>query len=238
MNDQSNINTLNNFNSFIQQASQTIACGTECQKQKKSELLKKLYLDAQTNLATAPNQLETAAKNYYTFTQGETGYNEYIESDLTAKANAIATMFKDNFVKDTSKCNAEINNYDGLLMNYQNVLELYLKYIKENNELANKLKDETSDILTNERKTYYQDQGIASLQFYYSKILIFIYILTVIVFAGSIFFYPSKYNWKFRLGIFIILLGLPFISTKLLYFVIYLFYKLYDLLPKNMHLTE
>jgi len=237
MSDQSNVNTLNNFNSFIQQASQTIMCGTECQKQKTSDQLKKLYLDAQTNLTTAPNQLAVAEKNYFTFSQGESGYNDYNNSNLTEKATEIANLFKANFIKDVINCNSEIENYAGLSVNYENVLELYLKYIKENVELVKDLKNDTSDILTNERKTYYQDQGIESLNFYYSYILKFIYILTVVVFLFSNFFYTSQYNWKIRLSMFVALAVLPFISTRLLSLVIYAFYKIYDLFPKNIHLT-
>uniref|UniRef100_A0A6C0EQ30 Transmembrane protein n=1 Tax=viral metagenome TaxID=1070528 RepID=A0A6C0EQ30_9ZZZZ len=237
MTDQCNISTLNNFNSFIQQATQTIVCGPECQKQKKTEELQKLYLDAQANVQSAPNQLDISRKNFYIFTKGESGYNEYLDSTLSEKGTEIANLFKENFNEQVIKCNTEIDTYNSLSINYKNVLELYLKYVKENNELLKKIKDETSDVLTNERKTFYQDQGISSLKFYYSYILGFIYILTVVVFVVSNFIYTSQYSWKIRLVIFILLSALPFISTMVLSFVIYLIYKLYNLLPKNVHLT-
>ena len=64
-----------------------------------------------------------------------------------------------------------------------------LKPIKKNwilyiNKLTKKLKDESNDILTNERKTSYQDQGIDNLKFYYDIFLkssskIFIYVSSI-----------------------------------------------------------
>lgn len=54
--------TLDKLNSLISQASDTISCDANCQQQRKADQLKQKYLDAQTNLASAPNQLNTAQK--------------------------------------------------------------------------------------------------------------------------------------------------------------------------------
>ena len=58
---------VNNFNSFIQAASQQIACGTDCQQQQTAEQLKNTYLTAQSNLTLARPQYDIAKKNYYVY---------------------------------------------------------------------------------------------------------------------------------------------------------------------------
>ena len=50
------------LNNLILQASQTISCDSTCQKEKTQEDLKKKYLDAQMNEASASNQVQTAKK--------------------------------------------------------------------------------------------------------------------------------------------------------------------------------
>ena len=75
MSDSSNFN-INDFNNFVSQANQAITCGPSCMEKEKSQQLEKNYLDAETNVASAPQQLFTAKKEYISYTQGESGYNE------------------------------------------------------------------------------------------------------------------------------------------------------------------
>jgi len=227
---------INNINAFLKQASQVISCDQNCQQQKKANELKQIYLDSETNLKSAPNQVQVAKQNYISFTQGNLAYNNLQNEELQTKAESIANIFQKNFDQDIKEINLEIDTYNGLLINLKNVIELYLNYKKENRELEQELKDETSDVLTNERKTYYEDQGIDSLKYYY-YILLVIYVIFVLGFGLSSFIYPSVFTWKIKLILFILFCGLPFISTWILSTFIYLIYKLYDLLPKNVHLS-
>jgi hypothetical protein len=113
---------------------------------------------------------------------------------------------------------------------------LYLKYKKENLELSKEFKNSSSDVLTNERKTYYENQGIDSLSFVYYYVLFIIYVIFVIGYLITAIFYQSQINWKYRVLYFILLFILPFISTWILEYIIYIIYYIYNLLPKNIHL--
>ena len=156
---------INNLNSFIQQASQTIMCDSQCQRNKLTEKLKQKYLDAKQNLSSADYNLELAEKNYVTFAKGELAYNELRDQQLHKKAELITNKFENNFDLEANNIKTQINSYDGLLINFKNVVDLFLNYKKENIELLKEIKDDTNDVLTNERKTYYQDQGIENLNF-------------------------------------------------------------------------
>ena len=230
-------NSLDQFNSLMTQASQAMSCDSECQRKKTAEDLKKKYLNAQTTLATADEQVTTSKKNYMVFTDGTPAYNVYLDKTLESKATQIATEFKTKFTEDSGKFVSGIKTYNGLLINLENVVELYTKYKLDNLKLFKQLKDDTSDVLTNERKTYYQDQGIDTLKFFYSYFLITIYAICVIVFGLSSFVFPSNFEWKIRVGILVGLIVLPFICTWILAFIVNSLHKIYSVLPKNTHLS-
>jgi len=228
-------NDLDKFNSMIDQATDAITCDSNCQKQRSSDELKNKYLNAQTNLASAPNQLQTAKKNYVLFTQGQIRYDEQVEINLIKKAKVLASFYSENFNKEYQNIFTNIETYSGLLTNLRNVFDLYVKYKKENSELQKKIKKDSNDILTNERKTYYQDEGIDNLKFYYYYFLIVIYVICVVAFGIFNFFYPSQISWKIRLAMFIVLIILPFISTWILGKIVAMIYNIYGVFPTNVH---
>ena len=226
---------MNKFNTLISQASDAVLCNSECRKQRETDKLKQNYLNSQTNLASAPNQVQVAQKNYVTFTEGPSGYNDLLDNQLQEKAQEITDTFTEYFVSDSKEITTQIDTYEGLLINFKNVAELYLKYKKENVQLMKDLKDETNDVLTNERKTYYEDQKIDGLKGFYFYILLAIYIICLIGFILFTIMYPSQTTWKVKLASFIGFILLPFFSTWILGNIIYLIYKLYDMLPKNVY---
>jgi len=230
----SNQMDMNKFNTLISQASDAILCNSECRKQREADKLKQKYLNSQTNLASASNQLQVAQKNYVTFTQGASGYNDLLDNQLQEKAQEISLKFTENFHTDSQAIKTQIETYQGLLINFKNVAELYLKYKKENVQLIKDLKDETNDVLTNERKTYYEDQKIDGLKGIYFYFLLTIYIICLIGFIIFSLMY-SQSNWKVKLASIIGFIALPFFSTWILGKIIYLIYKVYDMLPKNVY---
>lgn len=231
----SNQNDMNKFNTLISQASDAIMCNSECRKQRETDKLKQNYLNSKTNLSSASNQVQVAQKNYVTFTQGDSGYNDLVNNELEEKATQIADAFTSKFTADSTKIQTQIDTYKGLLLNVKNVADLYFKYKKENVKLIKDLKNESNDVLTNERKTFYEDQKIDGLNGFYSYFLLTIYVICVICFGIFSIIYPSQTNWKIKLATFIGFILLPFFSTWILGKIIYLIYTLYELLPKNVY---
>jgi lipopolysaccharide export LptBFGC system permease protein LptF len=235
------MNNLQSFNldsiqSFIEQANQTLACDSQCQQKKKAEELKQAYLDSQTNKDTANYQVQVAQKNYVTFTEGELKYNELNTAQWQEKAQKRVETYESAFDKQVDQTESQIKSYSGLLLNMKNVLDLYQKYKTENTDLYNQWKNQRSNILTNERKTYYEDQGIQQLSFYYSYILIILYMVCLLCYAAFSFWYPSLYSWKIRAVVFLLLCLLPWVSSWLLNVLLTITNSLIGWLPKNTHL--
>ena len=227
--------TMHKFNNLIRKASDAVICDSACQHARKSEELKQIYINSQANLASAPTQVYNAQKNYITFADGQPTYNKIHKEELQQQAENMSDTFSTKFKEEANITNIQIDSYDVLLLNFKNVFELFRKYKKENVELLLELKNETNDVLTNERKTFYEDQQIDGLKYFYYNILIGIYIICVICFAAFSLLYPSQNSFKTRLFILIALIALPFVSSWILGHIIYLIYSIYELLPKNVY---
>ena len=234
MNSQQNYN-LDKFNSMIDQATQAISCGPDCQNQQTSEQLKQDYLNAQTNLATAPNNVYVSRKNYIVYDEGQPAYDELINTELSQQAQSLSSYYQTSFNSECQNINFNIETYSGLLINLKNVFDLHFKYKMDNTEMLKQLKDETNDILTNDRKTYYQDQGIDNLNLYYHYFFLLIYIIVVLCYLVYNFMYTSQLSVLVRGIIFVLMILLPFFSTWILEKIVAVIYDVYNWLPKNMH---
>ena len=230
-----NKNNLDKFNSMIDKATVAISCDSECQRQQKDEELKQAYLNAQTNLATAPNNVYVSRQNYVVFDQGQPAYDELIDGELLQQAQQLSSYYKINFTDESQNIIFNTNTYSGLLINLKNIFDLFLKYKEENIKLFKQLKDETNDVLTNDRKTYYQDQGIDNLKFYYHYFFLLIYIITILAYIIYNVMYPSQFSILLRIIFLALMILLPFISTWILGKIIGIIYAIYNLLPKNAH---
>ena len=228
-------NNLDKFNSMIDKATVAISCDSECQRQQKDEELQQAYLNAQINLATAPNNVYVSRQNYVVFDQGQPAYDELIDSELLQQAQKLTSYYQNNFTNESQNIIFNINTYSGLLINLKNIFDLFLKYKEENIKLFKQLKDETNDVLTNDRKTYYQDQGIDNLKFYYHYFFLLIYIITVLAYIIYNFMYPSQISILLRVLFLALMVLLPFISTWILGKIISIIYDIYNWLPKNAH---
>jgi hypothetical protein len=224
------------FNSFIQAASQQISCGSECQKEKKAKELKDKYLNAEANLSLAEPQYQISKKEYYSYVNGQDSYNQMLEEEESSRADKITEKINDKITTTINNINSLLQTYDGLLINFRNVLDLFRQYKKENRFLEQKLKDESNDVLINNRKTYYEDQNISSLNSIYYYILLIIYIIVVICFIIFSLIYPSTISLKIKLLLLVVFIALPFISTFILGKIIEFIYWIFNLLPKNVYL--
>lgn len=229
--------TMNQFNSLLEQSQKAMLCGPDCQKEETSQTLQQKYLDAQVNLQTAPTQLQEAAKKYYTYTKGQAGYDDYLNSELQTKADAIIETLKKSFSDSFSYAKTLSNTYSTQIINSQYANQVYKKYLEENALLDTTLKDNSYDIFTNDRKTYYEDQGIEDLKWWYSFFFRFYFI--IIIAYVILFFFISSSNFSIISRI-LILLGLiiyPFIAPRIFVFFVSLYYRFVSILPKNAYLN-
>jgi hypothetical protein len=120
--------TTSQINSLLEKSAQSLLCGPTCQKIRKKQDLEQKYLDAQTNLQTAPIDFQEARKEYYVFAKGEPAYNNLIEKELTQKADSIGKLIYDKFEEEIKQAIMLNTYYNSDLINTKNTVELYKSY--------------------------------------------------------------------------------------------------------------
>jgi hypothetical protein len=222
------------INQLLEQATSSLLCGPTCQKTKKTEELRQKYIDAETNLQTAPVQLEQSRKNYYVFSHGSSYYDNMLEKELNEKAEQITSMLTDNF-RDELTSATTMNQYlNSALISTSYSENLLDELLKKNEELRLKLRNNHGDILTNNRKTYYQEEAIERLKLWH-KIWWYIYYTLVAVFGLCWIIIPTNIAFFTRFFITILLVFYPYYIDFILRTIYGFFYQIYRNLPKNVY---
>lgn len=198
----------NKLNSLLDQYSKQVMCGPDCQREKTTASLKQKMLDAQTNIQSGPTQLAQAKKAYYTYVGGEGAYTKALEKDLTAEAEQITTAAQTEFDKLIANAKAMLNYYDGITKSYLNTKELYSDYTNRNLLVEQEIKKGNGDVLTNDRKTFYEKQQYDNILQWY-KLLMSVFYFVVYIFALGIIVLQSEMSRVKQIVIFIVLFFFP-----------------------------
>ena len=222
------------LNSLLEKSLSTLSCGPTCQKIKTSEDLKQKYLNAQTNLQTAPVQLETTKKNYYVFTEGEPRYNDMLEKELTQKVEMIGKMLADNFHEEISNAKLMNSYYNTELINSAYTKELYSSYLEKNQAIQKSIKGRHADVLTNDRKTYYESEALEDLKYWHSFFWFIYYLFVMPLFIFALVT-KSSYHFLIRILIVFIVVSYPYYIDFILRKIYGFFHSIWIRLPKNVY---
>jgi len=206
---QRQFNAQNQISSLLEKSAEALVCGPACQKAKVSEQLKQKWLDAQTNLQTAPINLETSRKNFYVYTEGQPFYDNLLEQELKQKAEHIAGLIAESFNDELTSALTMNQYYKTDVLNSRNTEELLDKIIAENGALERKLKNSHTDILTNDRKTYYEQSAYEQLQLWY-RFWWYIYYIVTLMFVIAVFASPSQLSIAVKIGLILLLVFYPY----------------------------
>jgi hypothetical protein len=203
--------TANNMNDILSKLKEKLACDDECQKERKTEELKKKWTDAEKIAKHSNEEIELAKKNYYLFTGGQTAYNnkkrtEYIQSTAdyaqnenaqnSENANAIARL---------------LARYDFNTEHIRSLNELFAIKQQENKVLENKIDDYEKKTFTSQRKVIYEKHDMTRIMTY-NKILVFLYYgLFIFYLATGNFFTDKLYKERKLVVILLIYVLFPFI---------------------------
>lgn len=222
------------LNSLLEQSVNTLSCGPTCQKAKIEKELKQKYLDAQTNIKTAPDKLETTRKNYYVFTEGKTFYDDMLEEELKKKAEIMGKMLAENFRDEIINVKTMNSYYNTSLNNSDYTKELYAVYLEKNKIIQNGIKNHHADVVTNDRKTYYETEAIQDLKGWYT-LFWYIYNLFVMPIFVITIILKTSLSWISKSIIYIIAFTYPYYIDYIMKAIYGFFYSAWKQLPKNVY---
>lgn len=227
--------TTNQLNQLLAQSSDALLCGPDCQKMRKTDQLRQQYLDAQANVETAPFHLEDAEKSYYMFTGGTSEYDKIRKEQLEKDASAMIASTKATFQQEMENARDLGKTHENLSNTYENTLELYQNYLLKNSDLQKQLHVFKGDTITNDRKSFYESQGVDSLKKWYI-LWKWIYICVVASFIIGFFLAKSNYGIISRLLILVGFIVYPFLIQPLFRFIYGVVQQIFSYLPKNIYM--
>ena len=223
-------------NRIIQQAQDFLACGTDCQRAKKEQELLRSYQTAQMGLFNGTDNLESTSKNYYTFAKGDGGYNDFNKGKLGDVAKQIAAKYSTMFNEIAHNSGILNNVYQSDFINVNHAKELHQTLVQKNKDLETRLKDILNDISTSDRKSYYEDQELDDLRWWYN-IYLAIYVILLVTFIISSFFAPTEMTKYKRIAVVVFLALYIFLAKYAAIALIKLWEYIGSFFPKNVYLS-
>jgi len=222
---------VNKLNALIEKASNVLSCDANCQKNEQIVALRQKIKEAVDNQTNASQNIDNAVKDYIIYSKGAPVFKTYESESLNTDADSNAADYQKKFDTLVQETTTNLDSYSTLLLNYKNVNNSYLMYTDEYIRLLKQVNEITGDVDTNNRKTYYEDENIKSLDYYYS-IFRLVYIIVVCVFI-YLFFRGSYSAYSFwpKLIVLGLLIANPFFATRLLTFFINLYNQIVQVLP-------
>jgi hypothetical protein len=211
-------------------------CNSECRNNQQLSELKQAYETAKSNYSTAPHELELAKNKYYSLLEGSDKYSQRQQTDYNSKAEKIVSSMQEQFDKNYKEAVILLQTYSSSYINISNVMELLENYTKENIYLKKNTVEVSADIVTNDRKTYYEDQSINRLKIYH-KWMTYVYIVLLIINLISLFFIPSTLSTSKKILILVIMIIYPFIIQPFLVIYTLIQKKIINLFP-NIYKTS
>jgi hypothetical protein len=185
---------------------------------------------------TSINRIKTKVfRKYLVLKDGESGYNKIRFKELEQKADSITNEIQKKFNEQIKNVDV-LNNYlDTELTNSLNTEELLTTYKIKDDKLKAGIGQQVNDVITNDRKSYYENQELDRIKLWNKIYLISLIFLTIeVLFTNAV---------KVPIKIFIILTFYlyPFIINWIVIFIWNIIKKMYSMIylffPKTSYLN-
>jgi hypothetical protein len=213
----------------------SLLCNTECQRNKTLDELKEKVQNAQASLDLAPDNLKAAQQKYLLELKGSTEYIETRKKELSSEVDKVISTYLQNFKSNLEKLNELKNIQDVLTASVETSAELGEQYGEKNRSFLSHMDEYKTNVITNDRRSFYENQNYESLIYWYWIILI-LYCIFSLFYIRRIYFSTSN-NIKKGAITFCIILYPILVSFYITYFLKFI-YSIYDFFPKNIYLDN
>ena len=216
----------NTLRALLEDVNKTFLCDAECQEKKKIEKLHGAWIAAKGNVQTSEANMLSARANYFKEARGDKYYiNNVLTPEFKQEIDSRINGYKKELTKVKHTNNSVVDAYTAAFNSLERIKQLFERTTEENLLLKEKLDNKMKFINTEERRVWYKFESIDRQQFY-NKIVMGIYYLLVVIFAGiQLFKYNQLKNYKFWIKLLAIGI-IPFIinySVKFVYYLLFYF---------------
>ena len=183
----------NTINKLIQ----PVTCGPECQMAQRDETLRRSYDQSLLNMKEAPDKVKVAEKEYYISMNGSEFYNNVLKDRYTTEISDESSKIINDQKNNLTTFNSIVNDYDVSNLYIKRITDLMDRLVLENTNLNNKIDRLSSNVTTNDRKTYYEEQQInyvgtwKTYSLYIYWLLFIVYCAVALIFKNKILCYKT-----------------------------------------------
>ena len=221
-----------NANKLLAKQNALMECDAECEREKKLTSLREIYEIKQDNVQTAPMQEEIARKNYMEFKYGDDDYVAEASVDLKKQADVVIAEMTQEWREEKTVVQDLIADYGSLVVSNDDLGKYYDRITASVGRLDSNYAAKKNDTITNDRKAYYQDQGLNGLRywFYFLRWAYGAIVFTYLVGAITI---PTSATASMKYGLLALLVIYPIVVAAIAVSSFALIRSLVSKLPYN-----
>ena len=199
------------LNKLLSSAHKALDCDADCQRRKKIDELKKLWLSSKNEAIKLPEQIVTNKKNYIIATKGEHYYtNNVLRPQFQSKINTFIKKQQNEIEKMMTINNTILESYTSSIMALNRVNQLYLDVKNKNTQLLKDIDEDDKNRATSERRVFYESKDLESI-YSRNQFIRTIYFIVIGLYAVLSLFYINGTYKNINFYIYIIFLILiPF----------------------------
>lgn len=156
-----------NANNLIEKQNQMLACDAQCEHDKKLAELRGIYDIKEDNLESAPMQMEVARKNYLEFKYGKDDYVTKASVALKKEADKVIADMTQIWNQEKDMVTTLISDYNAMLTTHTDMDHYRDRISASVDRLDKNFAAKQNDTITNDRKAFYQNQGIDNLRYWF-----------------------------------------------------------------------
>jgi len=209
-NDNSVHGVIANANKLLVRQNKFLECDAQCEHERKLAKLREIYDKKEDNLQTAPMQMEVARKNYLEFKYGADDYVTKASVALKKEADAVINKMTQIWKQEESMITELIADYKSMRSTHADMDRYRDRISASVDRLDKNFEAKQNDTVTNDRKAFYQSQGVDNLRYWF-HFLRWTYAAIVITYIVGVFSLPSSVSSKMKYGMLALLLLFPFV---------------------------
>ena len=171
-----------------------MGCDDACQKRRKADELRKKWNAAKKVETEAPGNTEDAERNYYVYTEGETGWKNRLVQRYTVVANKNKAEALKKHKQLLDEINTLISDYKGETDALRKIKALLKIRLNENKELKAAVDSQQATTQTNDRKVVYEDWAQVWLGTIKSLLTTIYIVLAIVYLVWGPFLENSEYK--------------------------------------------
>jgi hypothetical protein len=146
----------------------------------------------------------------------------------------MGKLLQDNFREEIINAKTMNSYYNTQLNNSDYTKELYAFYLEKNKVIQDGIKNHHADVLTNDRKTYYETEALENLQSWHTFFWYFYYFFVMPIFSFSLVV-GTTYHFVVKVIIDLIALAYPYYIDYIVRAVYKFVHSAWKQLPKNVY---